>query len=264
MCGFCDISNDANEDINLFTEEEMDRMILGIWLGITNVNDLPVNTYLKIARKLSDGVFTGYGKTFDMVMYGSEDFYMLQALRENVYVFSGAKTYQQVREINSLLTRNRVTGWAEFKKKATVIFQEYNENYLKAEYNSAIAQSRTASQWQEIVRDQDVLPTLTYHTVGDMRVRPTHAELNNITRPVNDKFWDSYMPPNGWNCRCAVLQGDEPKTSLRGFKVPSDVPDIFKFNAGKERIVFSPKHPYFNVAPKDKDNAKQNWGMPMP
>ena len=41
------------------------------------------------------------------------------------------------------------------------------------------------------------------------------------------------------------------------------MPDIFMFNAGKQRIVFSPKHPYFDVADRDKGFAKTNFGMPI-
>ena len=40
--------------------------------------------------------------------------------------------------------------------------------------------------------------------------------------------------------------------------------DEFRINAGKERIVFSKEHPYFDIAPKDKNFAKTNFGMPMP
>lgn len=268
MCSVCEVHNKYDDKpIHLFTQEEIDMIILAIYAGTISTHNLDVTTYLKTARKLSEGVFDGYGKDLNDVVYASEDYYMLKALRDNVYVFSGAKTYQQTREISNLLIKNKaeVRLFADFKKEATKIFVNYNENYLRAEYNSAIAQARTASQWQEIQREVEFLPMLTYKTVGDGRVRPTHEALNNIARPVNDKFWDIYMPPNGWNCRCTVLQDSEAKkTSLKDFKAPNDVPDIFKFNAGKKRIVFSPKHPYFDVAPQDRGFARQNFNLPLP
>lgn len=274
MCSVCEVHNKFDEKpIHLFTDEEIDLIILAIYAGTISTHNLDVTTYLKTARKLSEGVFDGYGKSFETVAYASEDYYMLKALTDNVFIFSAAKTYQQTREIeqvakqlsSKLVTDRRVSMFNEFKKEAKKIFLEYNENYLRAEYNSAIAQARTASQWQEIQADKAILKMLTYQTVGDARVRPTHQELDNISRPVDDRFWDIYMPPNGWNCRCTVEQSsDAKKTSLKGFKKPKDVPDIFQFNAGKERIVFSPKHPYFKVEPRDKGFAKQNFNMPMP
>jgi len=264
VCGICDIVNKEDEQEDLFTENEIENILLGVYYGVYGPHRLDVGMYLKIAKRLFSGVEKGYKKTFIDLISGSEDYIMLKALQENVYIFSAAKEYQQLVDMSKLLVgNNRVTNFNDFKKAANVIFETYNKDWLRTEYNSAIAQSRTASQWQDIVKQQYQFPMLTYQTAGDSRVRPTHAELDNISRPVNDKFWDNYMPPNGWNCRCHVEQNDtSTKTNLQGFKQPSDVPDIFMFNAGKEKIIFSKKHPYFNV--KDVRFAKQNFGMPMP
>lgn len=266
MCGICSIEN-SDPAINLFTDAEYDQVINGIFAGTINVQNLDVNTYRKIAKKLTEGVFQGYKKSFSDVLYNSPDYTMLRDLRENVYIFSGAKTYQQTRQVSALLTtKDAITSFKDFKDKAYRILTEYNENYLKTEYNSSIAQAQSASQWQDIQATKEDLPMLTYHTVQDGRVRPTHRELDGISRSVDDKFWSNYMPPNGWNCRCTVLQGtsDVEKTNLRGFKNPKDVPDIFLFNSGKDRIIFSKKHPYFDVAQKDKKLAKVNWNLPLP
>lgn len=266
MCG-CGLIENSDPAIHLFTEAEYDHVINGIWSGTINVQNLDVHTYKKIARKLTEGVFTGYKKSFSDVLYNSPDYTMLRDLRENVYIFSGAKTYQQTKQVSSLLTtKDAITSFKDFKDKAYSILTEYNENYLRTEYNSSIAQAQSASHWQEIEALKEDLPMLTYHTVQDARVRPTHKDLDGIARPVDDKFWSLYMPPNGWNCRCTVLQGtsDVEKTNLRGFKHPKDVPEIFLFNAGKDRIIFSKKHPYFDVAAKDKTLAKRNFDLPLP
>lgn len=262
MCSFCEIEN---KDPDLFTDDEIERVIYGIYSGIITVRSLDFATYQKVARKLSEGVYKGYGIHLDDTLYLSEDYLMLRSLKTNVYIFSAAKQYQQVRHMSSLLTEgDKIRPFSEFKKEATEVFKEYNVHHLTAEYNSAIAQSRSASQWVDIYNNRAVLPYLTYQTVGDGRVRPEHAMLNGITRKIQDPFWDKFMPPNGWNCRCDVSQHEEAKeTDLTNFKTPDTVPDIFQFNAGKEKIVFSKKHPYFKVAPQDKDWAKQNFGLPL-
>ena len=60
-----------------------------------------------------------------------------------------------------------------------------------------------------------------YLTVGDDRVRPEHEKLDGIRRKADDEFWDTFWPPNGWNCRCqaVALYGDE-NTQTR---IPRDV-----------------------------------------
>jgi SPP1 gp7 family putative phage head morphogenesis protein len=265
MCGFCDVDN-KKKKLNLFTDDDYSRIIEGIYTGIITLRTLDYFTYDLIARELTKGVYEGFGKSIETTLFETPDYHMLNDLRKNVYIFSGAKTYQQTRAVSALLTeKDKIKSYGDYKKQAKEILTEYNENYLYAEYNSAIAQARSASQWMQIEKDKDVLPMLTYKTVGDSRVRPEHAMLNNISRPVTDRFWDRYYPPNGWNCRCDVLQSDDAvKTDLKGFKKPNTVPDIFLFNAGKQRIVFSKKHPYFDVADRDRDFAKLNFNLPIP
>lgn len=56
-----------------------------------------------------------------------------------------------------------------------------------------------------------------YLTVGDDRVRPEHEALDGIKRKKDDEFWDTYWPPNGWNCRCqavAIYDSEEKQTPV--------------------------------------------------
>jgi SPP1 gp7 family putative phage head morphogenesis protein len=264
MCSFCDIQNAA--PIHIFSDEEIERIVIGVYSGLITPESLDLVTYNLVAEKLSKGVYNGFGKSIIEAEWGTPDYEMLRSLRTNVYKFSGAKQYHQVREmVSAIYDGDRIKPFSEYKKTGSDIFKNYNVNYLQAEYNSAIAQSRSASMWMEIEANAELLPMLEYHTAGDGRVRPEHAMLNGIKRPVNDKFWSNYFPPNGWNCRCTTLQTDDTdKTSLKGFKQPSTVPNEFMMNAGKDKIVFSDKHPYFTVARKDEDLKNRNFDMPIP
>jgi SPP1 gp7 family putative phage head morphogenesis protein len=264
VCGICDITN--SEPFDLFTEEEINRIIAGIYIGKINPYQLDLYLYKQIAEKLTSGVYEGFGLNISSVNYNTPDYNMLDALRKNVYKFSAAKQYQQVRQMNDYITNgDKIRSFSEFKKEAFNIFEEFNKNHLKTEYNSAISQSRSASLWMEIENNKELLPMLEYHTVGDGRVRPEHAMLNGIKRPIGDKFWDNYFPPNGWNCRCTTLQTDDTdKTDLKGFKRPDTVPLEFMMNAGKQKVAFSPKHPYFDVPKKDENLKHNNFNLPLP
>jgi len=48
-------------------------------------------------------------------------------------------------------------------------------------------------------------PYLRYITQRDERVRESHAAWDGLVLPVDDPFWESHYPPNGWRCRCRVV-----------------------------------------------------------
>lgn len=85
---------------------------------------------------------------------------------------------------------------------------------------------------------QEILWGYKYVTVGDDRVRETHAALDGVTLPKNDPFWLRFYPPNGYNCRCMAIPIFEERESV---KPPSTLEDGtlvepdkgFSFNPGE-------------------------------
>lgn len=267
MCGYCQIQNVGKEvdPPTPFDDNDFNRMSNDIWIGAVTKANLPEGIYLKTAKYLNDGIGAG------VVEFEVIDELLIRDLTNNIYVFSGAKTYQQVRAMTDVLANPEFqSNFYKFKEAVKPIFETYNKDYLQAEYQTAKASSRMGAEWKRIEADADVLPLLKYQTVGDGRVRPTHAALDNIVRPYNDAFWKQYYPPNGWRCRCTVVQmaeDEEPLTDMAGFNPPDDVPPLFRMNVGQDGYVFKSKgkdkHPYFDIAKDDKENAKKNWNLPI-
>lgn len=132
------------------------------------------------------------------------------------------------------------------------IDETYNRNYLRAEYNFAGASAEMAARWEEFAKDEDEY-YLQYRTAGDDHVRPEHAALHGVTRPMSDSFWDTYYPPNGWNCRCTVVQvlkdkypaTDRTEAMQRGREaLARDKKGMFAFNPGKQGKTFPDYNPY--------------------
>lgn len=77
---------------------------------------------------------------------------------------------------------------------------------LKTIFDVNMRVSHAAGRWAQIQRVKDRRPYLLYSSVLDRRTRPQHKSWNGIVRPVDDDFWSTHYPPNGWRCRCSVRQ----------------------------------------------------------
>lgn len=67
-----------------------------------------------------------------------------------------------------------------------------------------------------------------YSTVGDDRVRDEHAALEGARWPKDDPILESVWPPNGFNCRCVLLEifkDDPPELRSRNDPEPITTPD---------------------------------------
>ena len=183
---------------------------------------------------------------------------MRRRLQRSDWVFSGMKAFKEMGEaFPSLVDANGVRKpFEQFLRDVQKIDDTYNKHYLKAEYEFAAASADMAAKWERFMEDGDRY-NLQYRTAGDDRVRPEHAALNGVTLPPTDEFWESYYPPNGWRCRCTVVQVRKKKhpatphdeaMALGEAALGSDIKGMFRFNPGKQERVF----PAYNAYTQEK------------
>jgi SPP1 gp7 family putative phage head morphogenesis protein len=248
--------------VPILSEEEIERLIVQVYSGAINVENLPVNLYaIYVDRfaKAIDSVFTGYLTESERELRAE--------LFENIQLFSGAKTFQEIKDMESLLTEDgMILDFAKFREKALKQFSLYNKTWLATELtfttNSAIA----GKQWTNIWEDKEIFPLLEYVTVGDGLVRDTHKVLDGVIRPVTDSFWNTYYPPWSWNCRCDTkkLEEGDITTLMNKIVVLPKIKKFFQNNVGKTGKIFNGFHPYFKEVPdRYKELAKRNFGLPF-
>lgn len=214
--------------------------------------ELTVATYEKLNKGLEQGFKFGKDAGADPAVLH---------MQRNLFRFSGAKSLAQALEMNKALYKDgQVRDWDEFKQMAIGINEKYNKNYLQAEWQTARQAGHHAREWQRFHAQKHLFPNLKYRTAGDHRVREEHAAIDDVIAPVDSDFWDKYYPPNGWRCRCYVIQTAEPVSK----NIPDSVGGIkpeFELNVGKQWQVFKEKpkrigngstaaHPYFELAEK--------------
>ena len=204
----------------------------------------------------------GWNKTPERMKYGSAEHRLIIQMRYNVHVTAAFKNHHNTLEIVRLLfdDQGRIKSFNKFKNDALPVMEKFNKAYLEAEYYTAFGTARMASKWHGFVEKGGYLK---YHTQRDDRVRPQHLALEGTTLPVEDGFWSTYYPPNGWRCRCFVTwAGTEADTVA-----PRELPELkpgFNENAGKTGNVFTDSLPYFTVEGQFLEKAEKLFGYKPP
>ncbi len=236
------------------------QMLKDIWEQKGMPSAINKEVTLGFANKIWSGLKEGYGKDVGNIDYNSPDFNMLTHLQTNVYAFSAAKNWQQMKAITqSMIGEDRkLRTFAQFKDAAGLINTTY-EGWLRTEYNTAVASGQMASKWVDIQANKDVLPMLEYDAVMDGRTSDICADFNGIIKEVDDAFWNAFYPPNHFGCRSTVRQLSSGKpTNTSNLAIPEKIPEMFKVNLAKERLAFPPTHPYYIGLPShvNKEAAK--------
>ena len=58
-----------------------------------------------------------------------------------------------------------------------------------------------------------------YSAVMDKRTRATHRAMHGVCRRLDDPFWDTWYPPNGFRCRCSVRTLSQRQVDKQSIKV---------------------------------------------
>ncbi len=79
---------------------------------------------------------------------------------------------------------------------------KFDSARLKLIFDTNTRQAYAAGLWQHIADNKAARPYIRYITRRDGRVRAQHQRWDNLVLPVDDPFWKTRFPPNGYRCRC--------------------------------------------------------------
>jgi hypothetical protein len=206
-------------------------------------NELFAETYGSLKTALEEGM----GKPLHKTSFGSPNQELLKNLTYNVGVFSAFKNHDMSRSLVAALKDDagNLKPFYQFRKDTAAIVGDYKVQYLQNEHNAALSNARAATTWLKAVENKDLYPNLQYTPSRSAHPRDSHRALWGTIRPINDPFWDIYMPPWEWGCECGVRSTDRDATGL-----PAEMPEVspvFANNPGKTGIVFNNEHPYYKL-----------------
>ena len=173
---------------------------------------------------------------------------MQQAIDEGIPLAQFAK---------ELEPRLRKLGWWGVKEQTDPVtgklrkVQLGSPRRLKTIYRANMRSARAAGQWDRIQRTKQALPYLVYLLGPSERHRPLHQAKEGLVLRVDDPFWQTWYPPNGWNCKCHVRQITRREAEERGLSDSPDLPmrDDFNPRTGEIKSIPSGIDPGWEINP---------------
>lgn len=218
----------------------------------------------EVLRVLNEATVSGLLQSKNSVpsVLGHRDSF-LAALRHSNEVFAAFKVHSMsermaARLLNPDGTLKPFRQWADDVKS---ISSHYVGAWLRTEYDTALIRAHNAADWQQFIRDADVMPNLRWMPTTSPTPESSHRAFweRKLTLPVSDPFWNEHHPGDRWNCKCSLEQTDDPATPELKAEFSGEAPQPgLTNNPGKDGHTFSQDHPYF---PKSCSSCPFNKGM---
>lgn len=153
--------------------------------------------------------------------------------KARAFTVAGVTRMDVLTDIHSAIDRAITEGttFADFKKsmKETMAkrgWEGLRPYRLDTIFRTNIQAAYQVGHYQRQMEVAGSFPYWQYVAVMDSRTRPAHAVMNGRTLPVDDPFWYTSYPPNGFNCRCTVRALTKGEITREKLSVEKDVPGI--------------------------------------
>ena len=231
---------------------------------------------VKESLRLLSALREGWAARAIEAAWNEPDHLMLSLMEYNLFEFASSKTEARLASLSQLLIDKEklsIRSFEDFKREATKITDPFNTTWLRTEYNLSVAVGQNSAAFNRALSEQDVIPYVQYQTVGDRNVRSSHELLNNRIFALKDATARNLWPPNGYGCRCEMVQYpyavpkekvSSGKSSIHllgeGFKTSP-----FNINRGDIRQVFTKKQFYHSIKGLDEKinsmDFKSTYGL---
>ena len=128
---------------------------------------------------------------------------------------------------------------------------------LRTIYHTNLHTAYAAGQWERIQRNKKLFPYLKYIPSDAAEPREAHKPFYNIVLPVDDPFWSTHFPPNGWGCKCNVRALTREQAEKTGISKSPVLKDVEHINTRTDEVEYYPEgvNPSFAHNPGDRLGA---------
>ncbi len=259
MCG--GLRNESAQLSVVFNPRKLEDGLRAIWARDLDVKtDIEKHIFDETLRLFNEATAKGLSESQNPEIITDR---FLYELRTNNAVFSAFKTHRMQNDIAKLLIdpdTGRLKSFDRWKLDIQGITDHYCLNWLQTEYDTAVIRAHQAADWKHFLEEADVLPNLRWMQTTSITPDPLHEHYwsKKLTLPVNHPFWQDHRPGDRWNCKCSLMQTDDPVNdeALDGWTPPLPMPGLDN-NPGQDAKLFSDTHPYITDSYPGADKAVQ-------
>lgn len=173
------------------------------------------------------------------------------------FTVAGAQSDALVKDFHDAVDKAIASGETieTFRKDFDNIVDRYGWDYngsrnwrSRVIFDTNMSTAYAAGRWEQIQRVKDTRPYLRYvHLAGQAHPRPEHEAWDGIILPVDDEWWLTHYPPNGWFCHCTVQSVSPDDLDRYGWTVSDSAPASIMVEAtittsdGGTRTVMTPE-----------------------
>ena len=133
-------------------------------------------------------------------------------LKARAFVVSGLEDLRMAKEIRDAIAELPMgAAWEDVKAQVAEKLEAGGFSKAAADHRATLLlrhhgfAAYAQEQYRNLQEMKDVFPYWQYKTMGDEKVRSSHAALDGLILPADDPFWRDHYPPWEWNCRCQVV-----------------------------------------------------------
>lgn len=183
-----------------------------------------------------------------------------------VFTVAGATSADLAGEIQASLQQALASGSTitAFRKDFDRIVQSHGWTYKGSRgwrtsviFDTNMRSAHMAGRWAQIEANKEQRPFLQYRTAGDARVRPQHRAWDGKIYAVDDAFWHTHYPPNGWGCRCTVRSYGAAEMARKGLQVSKPIKPQVRDVVNRDGVI-TDRVPV-GIDPGWDHNVGQSW-----
>lgn len=158
-----------------------------------------------------------------------------EGMHARAFVVAGARKAALIEDFRQTVDKAIAEGTTleDFRRDFDGIVERHGWSYRGSRgwrsrviFQTNMRMAYASGRWKQVQRLKERRPYLRYSAVLDSRTRPEHEAWHGTVLPVDDPFWNTHYPPNGWNCRCTVQQLSERDLERFGYQRSDDSPPV--------------------------------------